>query len=95
MSNNQHITQVEFTDFTLFSSVRIPFARHINIISGETGAGKTNVLKALYSYGKTINEVKGLPDSVSLERISEMIASKLLGVFRPDDRKIGRLYKLN
>ncbi|MGN7763171.1 AAA family ATPase [Paenibacillus sp. 22594] len=95
MPDNRSITEIEFTDFTLFSDITIPFARDINIISGETSVGKTNIMKALYSYGKTINEVNDLLDPISVERISEMITSKFLGVFRPDERKIGRLVKRN
>lgn len=79
----------------LYSDLSVPFSRHINVISGETSVGKTNIMKALYSYGKTINEINDLYDPVSNERVSEILTSKFLGVFRPDDRKIGRLVKRN
>lgn len=46
MSQDLSIKSVEFTDFTIFSNISIPFSKHINIISGETSVGKTNIMKA-------------------------------------------------
>ena len=93
MSQNKNIKSVRLQDFTLFSDIHIEFSRHINVISGETGVGKTNIMKSLYCLGKTFNDVESSQDSISIDRASEMLASKVAGVFQPDDRKIGRLVK--
>lgn len=80
-----YIHHAEFNQFTNLEKIEIPFAKHINVISGENGVGKTNLLKALYSLGKTLST----NNFDNMERLEEQVAEKLLGVFRPD--KLGRL----
>jgi predicted ATP-dependent endonuclease of OLD family len=88
-----YIKEVHFQNFTLFSDITIPFSKHINVISGETAVGKTNVLKAIYSIGKTVNDIQMSKEDRTKQKDSELLTNKLIGVFRPEDRTIGRLVK--
>lgn len=82
-----YIQRAEFSQFANLGGMDLPFAKHINVISGENGVGKTNLLKALYSLGKVLS----VSDFDNMERLEEEVADKLVGVFRPD--KLGRLVR--
>jgi predicted ATP-dependent endonuclease of OLD family len=89
-----YIKRLELKNYTSFDSLQLDFSPNINIISGENNIGKTNIIKALYSTTRTIddiqteNEKPGLPP-VTREKMGEMLARKLVGVYRPD--YVGRL----
>lgn len=42
-----YIKSLQLTNFRLFSSFRMSFDRHVNLIAGVNGAGKTTILNAL------------------------------------------------
>lgn len=85
-----YIQSVSFEDFMQFESLQMNFSRSINVISGENGVGKTNIIKALYSTGKVLHMAE--KDQIqSNEKVGELLAEKLVGVYRPD--KVGRLVK--
>lgn len=75
----------------LFNSLNVDFSKNINILSGENSTGKTAILKLLYSATKSINEANKFKSELTKERNEDILVSKLQGVFRPDDDKIGRL----
>lgn len=85
-----YIQSISFKDFMQFEDLQLHFARHINVISGENSVGKTNIIKALYSTGKTMTLARDEKLSNN-DRIGELLAKKLLGVYRPD--KVGRLVR--
>lgn len=43
------IESIELKNFTVFKSLKIDFSKGINIIIGENGTGKTQLLKAIYA----------------------------------------------
>lgn len=43
------IDSVEVKNFTIFKSLKVKFSKGINIITGENGTGKTQLLKAIYA----------------------------------------------
>ncbi|MEN6351263.1 MAG: AAA family ATPase [Syntrophomonas sp.] len=86
-----YISKMVLKDFMLFNSFNIDFSKNINIISGENSTGKTAILKLLYSATKSINEANKFKSELTKEQNEELLVSKLQGVFRPDDDKIGRL----
>ena len=67
--------------FTVFSEADLQFGKHLNIIVGENGTGKTHILKAAYC---------GIAASAARQRnnssddFATAIREKFLGVFRPD-----------
>ena len=77
-------------NFTAFPGARLEFAKHLNVIAGENGMGKTHLLKLPYAAmavsaeeGKKRN---GRPTKTVLQT---RLAEKLVNVFRPES--LGRL----
>lgn len=90
------IKGISFEEFALFDRLKLDFSPNINVITGLNGVGKTIILKTLYSILKTIeninNEINNpLGGKVSVEKAKEMLATKIIGVFMPDEGRIGRL----
>ncbi len=79
------ITKLELTNFTVFDKLDIEFSPKINIIIGENGTGKTQLLKAGYalSSNKKINS----------SDVETTLTTRLLKLFMPMDDKIGKMKK--
>lgn len=86
-----YISKLKLKNFMLFDEIDLSFSKNINVISGENSTGKTAILKILYSVMKSINEANKSKSDITKEQNEEILVSKLQGVFRPDDDKIGRL----
>lgn len=86
-----YISKLSLKNFMLFNSLNIDFSRNINVISGENSTGKTAILKLLYSVSKSISDANKAKSELTKEQNEDLLVSKLQGVFRPDDDKIGRL----
>lgn len=87
------LTSLILKNFTVFPDAHLRFGKHLNVIVGENGTGKTHILKAAYS-GLAVSAAR--PKDASSEKqtrsvFSLAIAEKLQGVFRPD--AIGRLVR--
>ncbi|SMH49877.1 AAA domain-containing protein, putative AbiEii toxin, Type IV TA system [Rathayibacter oskolensis] len=81
------ISRIHLKDFTVFSDLNLPLVDGINIFAGENGAGKSHVLKAMYS---VLSASEPARDTLAVSPESQ-IASKLVGVFRPES--LGRLVR--
>jgi predicted ATPase len=85
------LRSLHLRNFTVFPDANFKFGRHLNVIVGENGLGKTHVLKAAYSVLAV--SARGAKDSGNFNptkaHLQTAIANKLRGVFRPDE--IGRL----
>lgn len=85
------LTSLALKNFTVFTDVTFTFAKGLNVIVGQNGAGKSHVLKAAYTVAAV--SARGEKDSgspvPSKSYLEKAIAKKLRGVFRPDS--IGRL----
>lgn len=86
-----YISKLVLNNFMLFNSLNIDFSKNINIISGENSTGKTVMLKLLYSATKSISDANKAKSDLTKEQNEDLLVSKLQGVYRPDDDKIGRL----
>ena len=53
-----YIKRLELKNYTSFDSLQLDFSPNINIISGENNIGKTNIIKALYSTTRTIDDIQ-------------------------------------
>ena len=77
-------------NFTAFPRARLEFAKHLNVIAGENGMGKTHLLKLPYAAMATSAEEgrkrSGRPTKNVLQT---RIAEKLRNVFRPE--RLGNL----
>ena len=85
------LKSLHLKNFTVFPDANLEFGRHLNVIIGENGLGKTHILKVAYclqSVSATgFKETgSGNPTKAFLQTA---VAKKLRGVFRPDE--LGRL----
>lgn len=81
------LKRVEINNFGPLPNEVFKFASGLNVIVGENGCGKSQLLKLLYSLLKVQADTKGLTKSA----LQKNCADKLMGVFRPDT--LGRLTK--
>ncbi len=76
------ITQLQLKNFTAFTELDIDFSPGINIIIGENGTGKTQLLKAVLA-------LSGV-DAMS-EQADEKLTAKLCRLYHPLSGKVGEL----
>ena len=85
------LQSLHLKNFTVFPDVRFTFGKHLNVIVGENGLGKTHVLKAAYCVLAV--SARGAKDpgntTPTKSYLQTTLANKLRGVFKPDE--IGRL----
>lgn len=78
-------------NFTVFREAEFVFGRHLNVLVGENGAGKTHVLKLIYALlaasWETGRRADGSPPTKAA--LQPKLAEKLVSVFRPE--ALGRL----
>ncbi len=81
------LESITFKNFTAFPDSDSKFAQGLNVIVGESGTGKTHVLKAAYS--AIYSCVRGNRGSSSANptkaRLQTTMANKLNAVFKPDE----------
>lgn len=85
------IKSLHVKNFTVFSETKFDFGKHLSVIVGENGAGKTHVLKLAYSILATSWEAgrKSSAAPPSKAVLQTHLADKLVNVFRPE--ALGRL----
>ncbi|HHK0662500.1 TPA: ATP/GTP-binding protein [Pseudomonas aeruginosa] len=76
------ITNLNLKNFTAFTDLAIDFSPGINIIIGENGTGKTQLLKAILAL---------CGPEVRTEQPGEQLASKLCRLYQPLSGKVGEL----
>lgn len=81
------LKRASITNFGPLPNAEYEFASGLNVIVGENGAGKSHLLKLLYSLLKVNADIKDF----SKQSLQKAYADKLVGVFRPD--ALGRLVK--
>lgn len=101
---NYTINSLKMQNFMTFSDAELRF-KNLNVIIGENGLGKSNLLKLLYSimasskppHGKTIDEPDddmnrsdARGDRPTKSEMEKRLSNKLFAVFRPEKR-VGRL----
>lgn len=81
------LRSLELRNFTVFADAQFDFARHLNVMVGENGSGKTHVLKAAYSVlAVSARGPRDLGSSAPTKSyLQSAIASKLRGVYKPDE----------
>jgi len=85
------LTNLKIKNFTVFPSADLQFSKHLNVIVGENGSGKTHILKVAYSALATSWEERRKPTSSTPTKalMQTRLAEKLINVFRPES--LGRL----
>ena len=74
------IQRIKLEKFTAFEKLEIPFSEGINVFIGESGTGKTHILKMVYS-------------ACDIAKSQKSLAEKINRVFLPSGEHIGRLVK--
>lgn len=83
------VNTLKIQNFMMIEDAEFHWSPNINIICGENSTGKTTLLKLLYSMVQPIGKHGFEFDRK--DEIERRFVSKMLGVFRPDDQKLGRL----
>lgn len=84
------ISQLYLERFTAFDELNINFSPKINIIIGENGTGKTQLLKAAYALSMTAATHDVVPKSPD-EDVLIWLSKKLIRLFMPIDNHLGNL----
>lgn len=86
------LSSIRAQNFTVFGDLDLKLSPGINVIVGENGAGKSHLLKLLYStvaVSYQQGRAGGEPPRKGV--LQQELASKLVGVFRP--QSLGRLVR--
>lgn len=86
------LTSMKLEDFAVFQKAEFNFGKQLNIVIGENGSGKSQVLKAAYAaIAVSAARTNGDSESVSKSQMQVALADKFQSVFRPD--ALGRLVR--
>ena len=83
------LTRLEARSFGPFGNVDIALSPNLNVVVGDNGMGKTQLLKLGYVCTSTLAALAPGAEPVTKTQLSTAIAGKLVGVFRPTH--LGRL----
>lgn len=85
------IESLQVKNFTAFGQATLSFGKHLNVIVGENGTGKTHLLKLAYSVLAASWEEGRKPNAGPPVKsvLQVRLADKLVSVFRPE--ALGRL----
>lgn len=83
------VTRVQLDAFGPFESLDLTLSPRLNVIVGENGTGKSQLMKVLYTCTKVLHEASSGPPALTKGALTTALADKLVGVFRPD--RLGRL----
>lgn len=88
------LKQLAIKNPTVFPETDLQFAKHLNVIVGENGAGKTHLLKMAYAVLATSWDEGRKPAATAPTKVQlqTRLADKLVNVFRPE--ALGRLAAL-
>lgn len=78
------IKNIGMTNFTVFENETLMLSDGLNIVIGENGAGKSHLLRLLYSLIRCNNEVARNDVGKTRHSLRSAIPEKLLKIFRPD-----------
>jgi predicted ATPase len=91
------VEQLDIAGFTVFEGLSLDFSPGINVFLGANSTGKSHLLKLIYSLLGAWRDARRQWVPSSKEPIAEAwtdsLRSKLDGVFRPDERNVGRLVR--
>lgn len=78
------LKSIKIKNLTVFESESLEFSQYINIFIGENGAGKSNLLKVIYSILSTNEKLSKKDKEPSKSLLQKELANKLINVFKPD-----------
>jgi predicted ATP-dependent endonuclease of OLD family len=80
------LKQMTLNNLTVFSTADLKFGRNLNVIVGENGAGKTHLLKVIYSVLSVSAEEGRKPKATGPTKsvLQTRLADKLVNIYRPE-----------
>lgn len=85
------ISKIELENFTLFHDIEVNLSPKINIIIGENGTGKTQLLKAAYAASSSRQQIGTSSDDEDIIRLK--MTERFVKLFLPLDDKLGKLHR--
>jgi AAA15 family ATPase/GTPase len=85
------IERLKLANFMAFEEADIQFSPRINVIIGENGCGKTQLLKAAYAMSCAGQKIDQDISSSNLAGVENALTDKLMGIFKPSKDKLGIL----
>lgn len=85
------IRYLDLKNFAAFSKVRMEFSPKINVILGENGTGKTQIMKAAYGLLKATSNIDSAHAKKDIHE--QRITEKFVRIFRPLDHKLGKIWR--
>lgn len=85
------IKKISLENFTLFHKIEMELSPKINIIIGENGTGKTQLLKAAYAASSSRQQIGAASDDDDVIRIK--MTERFIKLFLPLDDKLGKLHR--
>lgn len=86
------IEKINIKNFTVFEDIEVNFSPKINIIIGENGSGKSQLLKLIYALCKGNKKIIASIDYTN-SMLEEDITNVLIDAFLPIDNKLWKLRK--
>jgi predicted ATPase len=87
------IRSVAIERFTAFEHIKAEFSTGLNVLIGTNASGKSHLLKLLYAPLKTLEQAPHRKAKQAITGLGIRVQDKLVGVFRPEDDKSGRLVR--
>lgn len=81
------IQNMQLTKFSSFEDLSVDFSSGINVIIGENGTGKTQLLKAAYAIASS----SYMSTDTDAKDIETFFTERMTNIFLPEELKIGRL----
>ena len=85
------IKSARLENFMLFDNFDMTWSPNINVICGSNSTGKTVLIKYMYALLKAWRDTD--TEKENKERVNAAFVDKLTGVFRPENKLIGRLVR--
>jgi len=85
------IDKISLENFTLFHDLEVDLCPKINIIIGENGTGKTQLLKAAYGASSTRQQIDARSNDEGVIRAK--MTERFIKLFLPLDDKLGKLHR--
>lgn len=85
------IKKISLENFTLFHKIEMELSPKINIIIGENGTGKTQLLKAAYAASSSRQQIGATSSDDDVIRTK--MTERFIKLFLPLDDKLGKLHR--